>query len=219
MSAKLTPGLDLLAEWDLGEDGWNVGMDENLRRLSAVASLSVPSVTAPLVEQSLVQIAPITHAEAGRIGAYRNGAWWFFQPFIGMRAHVRDRGRTFVFTSAGWTPASELPSYVVSQEVTGDHVINEAEFTLGAVIVVNSATDVTVTIPATIAGQTAVGSNMTRRPVTVVQAGEGRVRIVGTPGVTVSSADGYDTTRVRHSVCSIVPVGETGYVLAGDLAA
>lgn len=219
MSAKLMPGLNLSARWDLGEDGWNVGMDENLLRLSAMASLTVPSIDAPLVEQASIQIAPITHAEAAKVATFVEGVWWFFQPSLGMRAHVRDRGRTYVYTGAGWVPASELPSYLVNPSVTGNYVVTEDEFQAGAVIVITSETDVTITISATVEGQISVGSNLIRRPVTVVQAGAGRVQVVGASGVVIGTADGHDKTRVQNSVCSIIPVTATSYVLAGDLAA
>ena len=217
MSAKSMPGAGLLARWDLGENGWNTGMDENLARMSALAQLSVPSVTAALDTAAGVQIAPASHASAGQVAAYIEGAWWFFQPFVGMRAFVRDAGRTLVYTATGWMPASEISAYVVNA-ATGSYVLTEAEFQVGAVIVVTSETDVIVTVPAG-SGVTVPGSNIGRRPVTLVQGGEGRITIAGATGVTVSAADGIMKTRMRNSVASIIPIGAVTYVACGDLAA
>ncbi|KJZ31249.1 hypothetical protein TW83_10020 [Paracoccus sp. S4493] len=217
MSSKQMIGLGLAAEWPLGEDGWNTGMDENLLRLSALVGLSVPSVTSPLVEAATVQIAPVGHANAGRIGAFKDGAWWWFQPLQGMRAHVRDVGRSYVYSGTSWVPASELHSYSVNAAVVGNYVISEADFLVGASIIVTSDTDVTVTIPAS-SGQVSAGSDLDRRPVTIVQRGEGRVTITGEAGVVVESADDHFTTRKRSSGCSIMPVSTSEYILLGDLA-
>lgn len=211
------PGAGLMARWDLGENGWNVGMDENLARLSALAQLSVPSITADLDTAAGVQIAPPSHATPGRVTAYIEGAWWTFPPFAGMRAFVRDAGRTFVYSGSAWVPATEVPAYLVTS-ASGSYVLTEAEFTAGAVVVINSAVDVAVTVPAG-SGVVSPGSTLGRRPVTIVQAGEGRISFVGASGVTVNAADGIIKTRMRNSVASLIPVAATTYVACGDLAA
>lgn len=217
MTMKTMPGLGLGARWDLGENGWNVGMDESLARLSALAQLSVPSLSAALDTGAGVQIAPAVDPNAGKVGAHIDGEWWFVTPPIGTRAFVRDQGRTFVLTASGWLPASEVPAYVVTGAAAA-YVLTEAEFVAGAVVVVNSGSDVVVTIPAG-GGVVSPGSSLGRRPVTIIQAGVGRVAITGASGVTVNAAGGVMRTRVQHSVASIIPVSATGYVVCGDLAA
>lgn len=216
MTMKVMPGLGLGARWDLGENGWNAGMDESLARLSALAQLSVPSLSAPLDTGAGVQIAPAGDANAGNVGAYIDGEWWFVTPPIGTRAFVRDQGRTFVLTASGWLPASEIPVYVVTG-AAGDYVLTDAEFVAGAVVVVASASDVVVTIPAG-GGVVSPGSSLGRRPVTIVQAGAGTVTIAGASGVTVSAAGGIMRTRVQYSAASIIPVAAASYVICGDLA-
>lgn len=214
MPAQTLPGIGLSAEWDLGENGWNAGMDENMMRLSALVGLSVPTLSAmPDAALAGPQINPAT----GAISVWRDDAWWTYPPFTGMRAHVVDEGRSFVWSGSAWLPASELPSYVVS-EITESRPLTETELR-GSVLVVNSPTDVTLTVPAAGVATIPAGSTMARQPTTVVQAGAGRVTVAGAAGVAVHAADDMRTTRLQHSVLSIIPIAADAYVVAGDVAA
>lgn len=48
MAARTLPGLGLTGFWPYRSSGWNVGMDNNLRLISALTCLVVDSITAAL---------------------------------------------------------------------------------------------------------------------------------------------------------------------------
>lgn len=217
MTSTTIPGAGLEGYWAEGENGWKPGMDENLARLSALVQLSVPSLAAALNTAAGVQIAPSGHARAGQIAAHINGAWWFMLPAPGFRAYVRDAGAWFVFDGSGWVRESSA-AHAVSPTVTASRPITESEFAAGAVLVVDSAVNVVLTVPAPSSSAPHLGASTARRPVTVVRAGAGGVSVNAAAGSTIFSADAAFAARAQWSVFSIIPVAADRYVVAGDLA-
>ncbi|WP_191569243.1 DUF2793 domain-containing protein [Paracoccus yeei] len=216
MPATNIPGVGISAKWAEGENGWGTGMDENLVRLSALTQLSVPSVSASLSAGSGVQIAPPSHENAGRVAININDVWWFYQPFTGMRAWVRDVSAWFVFDGSGWVREANA-AHVVSPVVTTSRAITEAEFATGATIVVNSADDVVMTVPGPGASAPQMGASVARRPVTIVRMGTGNVSVSAAAGSTLLGADDLFSARARYSPIVVVPVQADQYIVGGDL--
>lgn len=55
------------------------------------------------------------------------------------------------------------------------------------------------------------------QPVSFLRKGVGQVRFVPSAGVTLLSADNFDSIRARYGVATLIPVGYNNYVLAGDI--
>ena len=73
---------------------------------------------------------------------------------------------------------------------------------------IESALDVFVNIPPGL---------RVAQPVSFLRKGVGQVRFIPSAGVTLLSADNFDSIRARYSVATLIPVGYNNYVLAGDI--
>ena len=110
MVMRQTPGLGLNAFWDLGADGWNVGMDTNLRLLSAVVGARVQSRTAALPGSPAVgsiYIVPLGDVTNGNKLAVWDGPegarqWFYIAPQSGWHFYVVDEGINVQWTGASW---------------------------------------------------------------------------------------------------------------------
>lgn len=191
-------------------------MDENLIRLSVLAQLSVPSLTAALSTGGGVQIAPASHANANQISAYVGGSWWHYQPQDGMRAWVRDVGAWFVFDSSAWVRESSA-AHVISAVVSASRPITEAEFAVGATIEVSATADVVLTVPGPGTASAHLGASVARRPVTVIRTGSGEVSVSAAAGSTLMSAGDAFAARDIGSAFVIVPLTDDRYSIQGDL--
>lgn len=216
MPATNIPGVGISAKWAEGENGWGLGMDENLVRLSALTQLSVPSVSAPLSAGNGVQIAPPSHENAGRVAVNINDVWWWYSPFTGMRAWVRDVSAWFVYDGSAWVREANA-AHFVSPVVTASRAISEAEFSIGATIPVDSASDVIITVPGPGTSAPQMGASTNRRPVTIVRMGTGNVSVVAAAGSTLLGADDLFSARARRSAIVVVPVHDEQYIIGGDL--
>lgn len=216
MPSTMIPGVGVQAKWAEGEDGWGLGMDENLVRLSVLTQLSVPSVTAPLSAGAGVQIAPSSHAESGQIAVSLEGTWWFYQPFVGMSAWVRDAAAWFVWDGSAWVREASA-AYVISPVVTASRAITEAEFAAGATIEVNSEQDVVLTVPGPGVNAPQMGASMARRPVHVIRTGDGEVSVVAAAGSTLMSRDDAYSAFAKLSGFAIVPLSGDRYAIQGDM--
>ena len=216
MPSTMIPGVGVQAKWAEGEDGWGLGMDENLVRLSVLTQLSVPSATSPLSASGGVQIAPPSHAKSGQIAVSLEGTWWFYQPFVGMSAWVRDAAAWFVWDGSAWVREASA-AYVISPVVSGSRAITEAEFAAGATIEVSSEQDVVLTVPGPSVSAPQMGASTARRPVTVVRTGNGRVSVAAAAGSTILSADNAMEARAWASPFAIIPISGDRYVVSGDM--
>ena len=217
MPATNIPGVGISAKWAEGENGWGLGMDENLVRLSALTQLSVPSVSASLSAGNGVQIAPPSHENAGQVAVNINDVWWFYQPFTGMRAWVRDVSAWFVYDGSAWVREANA-AHVVSPVVTSSRAITESEFSAGATIEVDSASDVVLTIPGPGTSAPQMGASVSRRPVTIVRTGTGQVTVAVAAGSTLVAPGDLYAARDRYSFLVVVPVSGDRYILGGDTA-
>ena len=110
--ASVDPNLGLSYGWTLGESGWKDGMDANLKRLGAVAGLSVkdrdlgaPPVSPVDGERYLIP-AGATGPWSGRTGQISvriAGAWEFYAPRVGWLCFIEDEGALSVYKAAGWS--------------------------------------------------------------------------------------------------------------------
>jgi hypothetical protein len=89
---------------------------------------------------------------------------------------------------------------------TADYTLTDADS--GTIIIVNSASDLVVTVPA----------GLTLSEVTIVRYGTGAVTIEAAVGVTVNSADSALSIGVQYAGSSLIYVAEDEYLLLGNLA-
>jgi hypothetical protein len=106
------PNLGLNYGWALGENGWNAGMDANLKRLGAIVCLSVKDrdLTSPPASPSAGDryIIPsgATGAWAGKtnqIAVYIGGTWEYYVPKVGWLAYIEDEDKLAAYKSTGWS--------------------------------------------------------------------------------------------------------------------
>lgn len=110
MVMRQTPGLGLNAFWDLGADGWNTGMDANLRILSAVAGARVQSRTSNLPGSPsvgsiyIVPVGDATNPNKIAIWDGPDGArqWVYLTPEAGWHFYVSDEGTNVQWTGTSW---------------------------------------------------------------------------------------------------------------------
>lgn len=107
---RQTPGLGLNAFWDLGADGWNTGMDANLRLLSAVVGARVQSRTSALPGSPApgsIYIVPLSDAtNPNRLAIWDgpSGAmqWVYIEPVAGWHFYVVDELVNVQWTGTSW---------------------------------------------------------------------------------------------------------------------
>lgn len=217
MPSTKIPGIGIEARWAEGENGWKPGMDENLVRLSALSQLSVPSITASLSTSNGVQIAPSSHSNAGQIALNVGGEWWYYAPFQGVRAWVRDVAAWFVFDGSAWVRESSA-AHVISAVVTASRLITESEFAVGATIEVDSESDVVLTVPGPGASVPQLGASVSRRPVTIIRTGAGNVSVSAAAGSSLLSAGGAFRAREQGSAFVVIPLTGDRYSVQGDVS-
>ena len=106
------PNLGLAYGWTLGESGWHMQMDANLKRLGAIVGLSVKDrdLTAPPASpangERYIIPAAATGAWAGKanqIAVRIAGAWEYHAPQVGWLAYIEDEANLAVFKPGGWS--------------------------------------------------------------------------------------------------------------------
>lgn len=125
----IDPNLGLEYGWPLGFDGWNAGMDANLRRLGAIVHLEVTSHTVVNPPASPIQgavegaryIIPngatgVWAAHVGEVARYIEGTWEYYVPKRGWSAWHRALGRWLIFTGLAW---EELDYVLAARTVNG----------------------------------------------------------------------------------------------------
>jgi len=180
MPMRETPGLGLNAFWDLGADGWNTGMDTNLRLLSAVVGARVQSRTSALPgspSAGSIYIVPVGDATNGSKLAVWDGPtgakqWVYITPQSGWHFYVVDEGINVQWTGTSWvefaaggggggTSISGSQILIQLAQTTGQ-VIDTTTETLAFGNIVSddneyfNAADNTIRIPESQEGRTAV---------------------------------------------------------------
>lgn len=151
MPAKKQPGAGLLAEWNLGESQWKVGMDENLQYLSAAVQPSL-LVTAGPLPTPMPMGSEMTLAWDDTVNRlkYWNGSAWVESPvqprygwlawaadvgygvrFVGGRfepdgvVEAPTNGRSYVRKNGAWVAQDYLINTFISQ-ISGDGSVQAA---------------------------------------------------------------------------------------------
>lgn len=128
MAAKQEPNLGLNYGWPLGDSGWNLEMDENLRAVGALVQLSVISATtatppaSPTQGDRYIVPAAATGDWAGhtnKVVRYIGTDWEVYTPDVGWHAYVKDQSVAFTYTATGWGPHS----YVAASNANGTYMV------------------------------------------------------------------------------------------------
>jgi uncharacterized protein YodC (DUF2158 family) len=104
MPERQVPGLGLTAFWDAAQDGWNTGMDANLRLLSVLCQGRVISRVTALPgspTNGQIYIVP-SGGDANKIAVRDNGAWVYLIPAEGWMIYVNDENEFVKFDGAAW---------------------------------------------------------------------------------------------------------------------
>ena len=121
MPAKLEPISKLNYAWPKGENDWNLGMDENLRRIGVLLQNGVESHTAqvpasPVVGKLYIVPPSATGAWAGKSGqiaTWEPSAWFFVEPRDGMIMYNVNTKDILVYIGASWVSVVATdPTYV-----------------------------------------------------------------------------------------------------------
>lgn len=114
-STEARSGLGLQYGWDLGESGWNTGMDANILNIGRFGlhlsvldrDLATPP-TSPAAAASYIVAASATGAWAGKSGQVALwdagvAAWVFAAPRVGWVAYIEDEAKLSAYKSTGWS--------------------------------------------------------------------------------------------------------------------
>jgi len=207
MTARTMPGLGLLSYYDLGEDGWKDGMDENLRTLSAVAQLAVLSRVTALPGSPTdgdIYIVP-SGGEANNVAVRDNGAWVYLTPAEGWRAWVADEDTLVVWNGTGWV----TPGLRVNTQSGTSYTLVAGD--AASYVRMNNASANTLTVPQNSSVGFPIGTQ-----IPVNQAGAGQTTIVADSGVTINSPATLKL-RAQRSSAALIKVAANEWDLSGDL--
>lgn len=109
MPQHTAPNLGLAFGWNLGESGWNTGMDANMKKLDAVVNCAVlnianaPASTADGARY-VVGTSPTGDfaGQANRLAVRIEGVWNFYAPAVGWAVYNIANGLTYRYTQSGW---------------------------------------------------------------------------------------------------------------------
>lgn len=124
MASRNLPGLGLNGFWNLGEDGWNTGMDENLRVLSAVAQGAALSRTTALPGSPTdgdIYIVPTgSGGDSNKLALRDDGAWVYLTPQQGWVIYIIDAAEFRYWTGASWVLLSAGGGASAAEDVSYD---------------------------------------------------------------------------------------------------
>ena len=113
MPAINEPRSGLLYGWNLGEHGWNTGMDANLLKLGRFGfhlSARNRTQTAPPSSVSAGDTYIVGEAATGawaghskEVAVWTGAAWAFAAPRIGWVAYIEDEEKLSAFKAGGWS--------------------------------------------------------------------------------------------------------------------
>ncbi|MFZ2909563.1 MAG: DUF2793 domain-containing protein [Candidatus Desulfobacillus denitrificans] len=110
--ASTDPNLGLTYGWTLGESGWNVSMDANLKRLGAVVGLSVkdrdlatPPASPVDGDRYLIPVAAtgVWAGKANQIAVRVASTWEYYTPKVGWLCFIEDEAMLSAYKTTGWS--------------------------------------------------------------------------------------------------------------------
>lgn len=219
MAERLIAGALALSGFaPFSDPNWNVWMDANLRKVSvltAVTAISRVTALPGAPTNGQVYIVPsAAGSNANEIAARDAGAWVYFVPFVGLRAHVADEDKFVYWNGTAWV----LENPVVDQTALTVET-KTAAYTpvLGdqnkKYIRMNLAAGAAFTVPLNSAVAFPVGSTLT-----LEQSGAGVVVISPTGGVTLNSRGSLLNTAGQFAVAVLTKTATDAWTLTGDLA-
>lgn len=118
MPASTEPRSGLNFGWNLGENNWNIGLDNNILSLGRFAyhlsvkdrDLATPPGSPTAGDTYIVASSP-TGAWAGNTGkvaVWSGSAWVFGTPRIGWVAYVEDEEKLIAYKAVGWSTGVAL---------------------------------------------------------------------------------------------------------------
>lgn len=135
MASKNDPILGLFYGWNLGEDGWNTGMDTNLTLLGMVAQISVKSQTTitPPVSPANGDVYYVPTGATGewsgntkKIAYLVEGVWQYATPNLGWEWSVEDESdRRYMFNGTDPVDAFTLSSVGGTYSLVGTKTGND----------------------------------------------------------------------------------------------
>ena len=112
--ASNSPKLSLAHGWSLGENGWNIGLDNNIKKIDGLIQLSVESAsvasppTSPLNGSLFIipsNASGIWSSNTGKIAHYYNSTWNIYSPGEGWQAWIKDTDIRVNFDGNSWADA------------------------------------------------------------------------------------------------------------------
>ena len=143
---------------------------------------------------------------AGDLAIFAAGGWQFVTPKDG--ASLRDLNSAQDIARDGTSWVVLAPRNVVHSIKTANYILTDVDVLGGAVIGMDSASALVVTVPPSLP----VG-----QPVTIYAKGAGAVSLVAGAGVVINSSDSRLGLRVKSSIVSLIPIAADEYLLGGDL--
>jgi len=106
MAERTLPGIGLTAFWDLGADGWNTGMDINLRLLSALVqprAIDHVGTTPGSPSNGNIYLFTAAHAtQPNKVAIYDADAWIYVTPAAGWLVYDIAAGFYRKYDGSAW---------------------------------------------------------------------------------------------------------------------
>lgn len=124
MPSRTLPGLGLNGFWNLGEDNWKAGMDDNLRWLSVLVQGRIKSRVAALPGSPVNGDIHLMTAGANvnQIAIRDNGAWVYILPQAGFRLLDLNTNTFLRYQSGAWVDESTTTGamqFIAAYDATG----------------------------------------------------------------------------------------------------
>lgn len=137
MASKTHPKFSLDYEWSLGEDAWNVEMDNNIKDLGlfcqpiAEAITDTPPASPVNGETHIIGVAPsgIFAGKNNQIATYLDAVWAYYTPQQGYVFYNKTDDMLYKYTGSAWVEYAPAGSGDMTKAIydTGDTgVVDEA---------------------------------------------------------------------------------------------
>ena len=108
---RALPNLGLIGFFDLGEDGWDDEMSDNLRRLSVLVQPVVDSILPDLpgapTDGDVVLLDATNATNPNEIAVRDAGAWVYIEPREGWKVYDATTNADYRFDGAAWVAVTE----------------------------------------------------------------------------------------------------------------